>query len=986
MGVPALRIHGRFEQEWAQSKPRGMFSVLLLRARQPVPVTELTDWMWPVGKAPDDPVGALGTYRKRIVHALERMDAPPRIRYRDGSYQLDVDRDEIDFHEFGRRADLARAAAREGDHANAVRELASAIDDLWTGTPVPDLHGERAANWRQLVVSESLAPAHSALFTSLGALGEHGQVLRRLADLPVELRQTLTMVKHRLAAQHGAHRFQEAHSYYLDQRRRLRDEGSLDEADELTRFQDELRASQQEHRVVVPVHLPSPRPAEVPNLLPHDVTDFTGRETLIEHLDRITTSATGQPAATIAVLAGDPGVGKTALAVHWAHLAAGRYPGGRLYHDLNGFGEGPVVHESEVVNDFLTAVGVAAESLSSLSARKVRLRGLLSGQRALVVLDNVRDHNQIRHLLDCLSNCTVLITSRSRLPDMARRGASTVPIQPLTYTEGKAWLAKWLGPRASAEAAATSDLVALCGGIALILKIVGERTHSRPGVALAEFADELRDEHTLLGLGGHGPEGSVRAALGWSYHAMSPAEQRLFRLLGTHPGPDVSLDVAAALAAQDRREVQRKLDALVDFHMLSQPESLTRYRLHDLLRRYAKELASASDEKPAAVRRLLDFYLASSKNADRVTTPHRVPVDTVAPAAGVVPVEFADRDSAMRWVARERANINALMGYASANGLHEFVMKMASVVGEIFQRLGHREDAVAGLRIAVQSARLVGDVFEEACAWGNLGFHQLASRDFEAARSSLVTARDMFEHVNDPIGIAVTDLRLGRLALDQGDASRAIDNELSALRTFRRLRSTGEEAITLYRLGEAYRRMGNLTEAARFARDALRLAEQLGDEHTRGCAFAELAAIQLERGEVTDAKRCCEHALRIHEHTDFSQMGDIHLTLASVHVNTANLRDAELCARRALTYCRGSHDIRGQAKAQRLLAELLYKQARHEEAAELWSLALGSFEAIGNQQAVTDIRERLAETPAVPSIPADRTESIQHPSAGYRSV
>ncbi|ONI84410.1 hypothetical protein ALI144C_14695 [Actinosynnema sp. ALI-1.44] len=963
-----------------------MLSVLLLRARRPVPVAELTDWMWPVGKAPDDPAGALVTYRKRIVHALERMDAPPRIRYRDGSYQLDVDREEIDFHEFGRRVDTARAAARDGDHASAVRELASAIDDLWTGTPVPDLHGDRAANWRQMVVSESLVPAHSALFTSLGALGEHGQVLRRLADLPVELRQSLTMVKHRLAAQHGAHRFHEAHSYYLDQRKRLRDDGSLDEADELTRFQNELRARHHEHRVTVSARVPPPRAAEVPHLLPHDVTDFTGRETLLQHLDRITVDATGRPAATIAVLAGDPGVGKTALAVHWAHLAASRYQCGRLYHDLNGFGEGPVAHESDVVNDFLTALGVTAESVSPLSARKARLRGLLSGQRALVVLDNVRDHDQIRHLLDCLSNCTVLVTSRSRLPDLVRRGASTVPVQPLTYTEGKAWLAKWVGQRASAEAAAASDLVALCGGNALILKIVIERTRSRPGVALAEFADELRDEHTMLGLGGRGPESSVRAALGWSYHAMSPAEQRLFRLLGTHPGPDVSIDLAASLAAQDRKDVQRKLEALVDFHMLSQPESLTRYRLHDLLRRYARELAAASDERQAAVRRLLDFYLTSSQNADRVTAPNRVPVAIAPPSVGVVPVEFADPDSAMRWVARERANINAVMGYASDNGLHEFVMKMPSMVGEIFQRLGHRDDAIAGLRMSIQSGRLAGDVYEEACAWGNLGFHQLAAREFEAARDSLVKARAMFEHIDDPIGIAVTDLKVGRLALEQGDAGRAVEIQLSVLRTFRQLRSTGEEAVTLYRLAQSYRRMGNLTEATTYARAALRLAEQLGADHTKGCAFTELAEIHLERGELTEAKACCERALRIHENSDSNQMGTIHLTLAHVHVNMGNTADAELCARRALTYYRSSHDISGQAKAQRVLAELLHGQARHEEAAELWALALSSFEAIGNQRAATDIRERLTEIPAAPSIPADRTESIQHPSAWYRSV
>ncbi|MCE7006234.1 NB-ARC domain-containing protein [Kibdelosporangium philippinense] len=981
--MPAVRIHDHFETDWVHAKPRGMFSVLLLRAREPVSVTELTDWIWPVGKAPDDPSGALSTYKKRIVAGLARMNLPPRIFYRNGSYRLDVDREEIDFHEFCRRAEKARSAVRQGDHANAVRELTSAVDDLWTGTPIPDLHGERAANWRHMAISEHLIPAHSALFTCLSVLGEHEQVLRRLAELPVELRQNLTMLKHRLAAQHGARRFGEADSFYLDQRKRLKNEGSLDEADELTRFQNELLARKHDQRIVLPTPPAPPQPAEAPYSLPHDVNDFFGRESLVRELDRVTTASDGVPTPTIVVLSGDPGVGKTALAVRWAHLAADRYPGGRLYRDLNGFGEGHPVHESEVVDEFLATLGLSAEAMASPMGRKAKLRGLLSGKRALVVLDNVRDHNQIRQLLDCLSTCTVLVTSRSRLPDLVRRGASTVPVQPLTYAEGKAWLTTWLGPRALAEVTATSDLVALCGGIALVLRIVAERTRSRPGVALAEFADELRDEHTMLGLGGRGAEGSVRAALGWSYNALRPAEQRVFRLLGVHPGPDVSVEAAAALTGQDRKQIQGDLDALVDFHMVSQPESLTRYRLHDLLRRYAHELAAEADETPAAERRLFDFYLSSAQNADRLVIPHRMAVDTGPSVAGVAPIKFTDKETVSRWAHRERANINELIRYAAARGHHHFAMQMPSVIGEIFQRLGHGLDVVAALRIAVRSARIAGDLFEEACSWGNLGFHQLALRQFDAATDSLQTARTMFNQVNDPVGMAATDMRLGMLAVEQRDFRRAIELQLSALRAFQRLRAAGEEALALSRLTETYRRSGNLTDATEAGRETVWCAERIGDTHTKGRAFIELAAIHAERGALAEAKDYCLRALETHDHNDLGPLGAAYNVLAVIHVSQEDYQAAEQCARRALTHCRGAFDIRGKAQAHRMIAELMHRQARHEEAAESWTLALSLFEAMDDHQAATGIRERLAEIPAVALIPAERTESLQHPPARF---
>jgi tetratricopeptide (TPR) repeat protein/DNA-binding SARP family transcriptional activator len=975
LGQSALRIGDRFEIGWAQPKPRGLLSVLLLQPRRDVPVGELIDWMWPDGKAPRDPAGTLYTYKKRIVAALDRMDTPPKIHGRDRSYRLEADREEIDFHEFSRRADRARWATRQGDHAGACQTLAAAVDELWLGTPLPDLQGERAENWRRMAENEHLLPAYALMLQGLCALGEYNEVLRRLADLRLEHQADLTMVGRRITALYGLHRNDEATAYFLAQHKRLRSAGDQDAADELKRFHDESRLHVRDRQVAVRRMPAKP----VPRLLPHDIPEFTGREDLLRYLDTVTTTADDRPAAMIAALTGQAGVGKTALAVRWAHQAEDRFPGGQLHMDLRGFAGGPRVEESEVVAEFLTALGCAPDGIPTPAERAKKLRSLLGGgPRALVVLDNVADAQHIPGLLDCLTNCTVLITSRRRLPGLARRGAAVVPVLPLTYAEGKAWLTKWLGPRAVAEAGAVSDLAAMCGGIALALRIVADHILIRPGVALTEFVDELSDEKTLLDLGDHdGPDHSVRAALSWSYRVLGEAEQRLFRLLGVHPGPDISLAAAAALLGDDRRTVKRSLDILVDANLVGQPESRERYRFHDLLRRYARELVATSDERAAAARRLVSFYLFTAHNADQLIVPNGMRVTLPELVAGVEPIEFGGQEAALKWAARERANINAIIRYAAANELHEYASKLPSLIGEVFQQLGYRVDVATAMRMAIESARMVGDVYDEASWHGNLAHIQIDLRDFESADQNIAAGKMLFARIGDEFGIALMDHRLGRLLFERGETRRSIEVQLTALSAFQRLDMKVNEVKALYCVSQAYHRAGNLDAAASFGQDALWNAERINDTHMKGRVFAELAAIHLERGSLPAAKGYCHRALELHENVAPGESGKVFTTLAGVHLQEGDIRTAEVCARRALTYCRGASDSRGQAQALRIIAELLYKQARHDEAVENWTLALSLLESVNDPHSVTAVRNRLNEVVQTnPFIPADRTEPM----------
>jgi tetratricopeptide (TPR) repeat protein/DNA-binding SARP family transcriptional activator len=978
LGRPAVRIADRFEADWTQPKPRGMFSALLLRPGEAVPAEELIDWMWPDGKAPREPVTTLYTYRKRIAAALDRMDSPPKIHVRNGTYRLEVDREEVDFYEFRRLTDQARTAVRQGDHAGAARILATAVDDLWTGTPVPDLNGERAVNWRRMAEAEHLIPAHGALLHSLCCLGEYAEALRRLADLSLHQQADLSMVKNRMVALHGLRRYDEATDYYFAQRRRLTSDGSHDEADELKFFYDRSLARSRRPQAVESRR----RHVEVPHLLPHDVAEFTGREVLLQHLDVLTTTADGGSAAAVAVLSGQPGVGKTALAVHWAHLAADRFEGGQLYRDLNGFGEGPKVEQAEVVAEFLAALGFPPEGIPSEAGRMAKLRSLLSGPRALVVLDNVRDSEHVRPLLDCLSNCAVVLTSRQNLRGLARARGASVPVSPLTYNEAKQWMAKWLGSRAASEVTAANELASLCGGIALTLRVVAEHAISRPAVALAEFVEELRDEQTLLGLGDHGdgPGGSVGAALGWSYHALNAEEQRCFRLLGINPGSDISLAAASALLGRERREAKRCLDVLVDAHLLGQPHSRDRYKYHTLLARYARELGAGA-EQSAAEERLLSFYTHSGQNADRIVLPHKPPVQPPPLVDGVQPVEFQDENGAVMWVARERANINTVLCYAVSRNMHSYVSAIPSIIGEIFARLGYGDDAAHGLQMAIRSAQTLGEVYNEASWRGNLACIQLGQREFESARENTLSAKAVFERLGMVFPAAIMDYQLGRVFVERGDVLRGIEIQLGALAVFQRINSeeAAERALTAtYRLGEAYRRAGNLEAATSYCQDALWRAGQMGESHHRACILGELAVICLERGDLVEARGYCGRALESHGYVHAEEAGKIYATLGTVCLYQKDFRAAEQYARQALTYFRGARRVVDQAAALRVIAEALYRQARHDEAIEAWSLALSLLDAIGERQAAAEIRERIAEvTPAPPLIAQERTEPMR---------
>lgn len=904
------------------------------------------------------------------------MAAPPKLVSDSGAYRIDVDRDEIDLHQFRTLAGQARSMVRDGEHELAVHLVESALE-LWNGTPLADLHGERARHWRYWADTELLIPVHETLLQALSALGRFDEVIHRLADLPVEHRSNLTLIKLRLEALRGVHRANEAATYYLHTRKRLTADFDHEEADELKRFYDELVR----HRSEQPAARPEPTvPAiQTPHLVPHDIVDFAGREILLRQLDAMATTTTGELVRGIVVLDGQPGVGKTSLAVHWAHRIADRFPEGQLFADLSGFANCPKVEPAEVIDAFLTAFGFAVERIPTTAARAAKLRGLLAGRRVLVILDNAHSSDHVAPLLDCLSTCLIVVTSRRLLTGVGRRGALRLTVPPLDYQEAKEWLAHRVGRRADDDPGAIAQLTAMCEGSPLALRGVAEHVVSRPLVRLGEFVDELRDAQVLLGLGddGDGEDGSVRAVFSWSYHALPATEQQLFRLLGLHPGPDISLEAAAALAGRSRASTKRDLDVLVNAHLLTQPESRNRYRFHDLLRRYATECAtdgSHRDEREAAEHRVLSFYLHTANNADRAAFPYKHGVEMLPVVDGVVSIDFSDVDDAMNWCIRERSNLSAIVRYAESRELHDYVLRLPSTAGEILQRAGYYDDLLGALTMAVRSARALGDVEGETYSLGNLGFVCLALRDFASAESYLRASDVRSQEIGYRLGSAVAKHHLAQLHVERGEFDQGVRLHLDALDMFRRLEAKGNEVIAVYRLGEAYRRANNLHAAMSSCRDGLWLAEQLGDLRGQALILTELGISYYEYGDLASARGYALSALAIHERLrDAAQAGKTYNVLCAIHRAEGDKAEAERCAYRAITYCRSARDFRGQAVAHDALGQLLHARAHLDEASEAWSKALAILEDLGDPLA-SSVRARLAELAELPPpIPATRT-------------
>jgi tetratricopeptide (TPR) repeat protein len=625
-----------------------------------------------------------------------------------------------------------------------------------------------------------------------------------------------------------------------------------------------------------------------PRQLPPDMSAFTGRTYQLVELDRLADQRGTAPVTC--VLSGTAGVGKTALAVHWAHRAADRFPDGQLYLNLRGFDPGgPPVTTGEAVRGFLEALDVAPERIpGSMQAQIGLYRSLLADRRVLLVLDNARDAGQVWPLLPGAAGCLVLVTTRQDLAGLVAAGAHSLPVDLPSAAEAREMLARRLGTgRACAQPQAVEEIVAACARLPLALAIVAARAAARPAFGLGVLARDLSTARGGLdAFAGADPTADARAVFSWSARQLSSAAAKLFRLLGLHCGPDISAAAAASLCGWPPPRVGPLLAELTRAHLID--EHLPgRYTFHDLLRAYATELALAVDPEPrrrAAVHRVLDHYLHTAHAADRLLRSERDPISLAPARPGVTPQRLADQASSLAWFTAEHAVLLAAVDQAAGAGLDTHAWQLAWTLADFLDRRGHWHDYVATQHTALAAASRVAAPSLQARAHRLLGRAYIQLDRLDKAHTHLVRALVMFRDGDDLCGQARTHHNLSHALERQGRHADALGHARRALDLFRADGHQPGQAAALNTVGWLLAQLGDQATAVRYCRHALRLNQELGNLRLAAITWDSLGFAHHHLGEHARAVRCYQHALdrfrelgdRREEAVTLMYLGDVH--------------------------------------------------------------------------------------------------------------
>ncbi|MFC0526921.1 BTAD domain-containing putative transcriptional regulator [Phytohabitans kaempferiae] len=860
---------------------RDLLALLAIQPGRVVSRDEIVDVLWG-DQPPKTCLSMVQTYVGRLRVRLD-PDREPRspgkvIRLAGDGYTLDLAADELDLARF---SDLAERGTAEPYSAAAVDLLDRALR-CWRGpvlagaSPRLRSHPAAVAAARQRV---RVALAYADLAADLGL---HAAAVARLQELAPDEPLHEGVAAKLMVALAGSGERAAALSLFTEVSRRLADDLGVEPSAELR--DTHLRILRQE-QVVRPA---APRPRQLPAAVP----GFTGRTSHLERLDALLPVARSPQGTAVMITAidGTAGVGKTALAVHWAHRVADRFPDGQLYVNLRGFDPAGPVPPDEAVRGFLDALHVPAQRMPvGLDAQAALYRSLLAGRRMLVVLDNARDADQVRPLLPGSPGCLVIVTSRDQLAGLvAAEGAHPVPLDLLGPAEAGNLLAGRLGAdRIAAEPAAVAAIVEACARLPLALVIVAARAATCPGISLARLAEELREARGGLdAFSGTDPATDVRAVFSWSYRALSEATARLFRLLGLHPGADLTASAAASLAGMPVRQVRPLLAELVRARLLAE-QAPGRFAFHDLLRAYAAELSAETDpdaERQAAPHRLLDHYLHTAYAADAQLNPHRDQITRTPARPSVTIEEVGDQGQALAWFGAEHATLLAIVECAASDGYDTHTWQMAWAMTTYLDRQGHWHDWLGVQDLALRAARRLGNRSDEADAHRGVARAYARVGRFVDAHVHYWRALDLFGEIGDRLGEANTHRNLAFMCGTQGHRRDALYHARKALDLYRAGGHRVGEANALNNVGWYHAQNGEFREALEYCAKALALLQEIDHRPGVAATLDSIGYAHHHLGNQCAAVGSFQRALemfraagdRSHEAGTLTRLGDAH--------------------------------------------------------------------------------------------------------------
>jgi DNA-binding SARP family transcriptional activator/tetratricopeptide (TPR) repeat protein len=817
-------------------KQRTLLAVLALQANRPVPAQRLLADLWPEDAGAPSRArlhDQVSTLRRALMHA--GPDGADRIVAGSGGYLLRVEPDELDLDRFERLTARARSAA------GTLDDFRTALA-LWRGPALADALPE---------VVERHAPRLDELrHTAAEDRFDAELAVRPGADLVDELTELVAAqpLRERLRGQlmlalYRAGRQAEALAVYREGRQRLVEELGLEAGRPLRDLQAAILRGDPS--------LDGPRPtaAPAPAQLPADLADFTGRTELVS---RLVTSLDPEGERPVVVISGMGGLGKTSLAVRVAHRLRAAYPDAQLFADLRGVDPHPA-EPADVLAALLRALGTGGPAVPADPAERAALcRSLLAPKRALLLLDNARDAAQVRPLLPGAGRVAVLVTSRDPLAGLA--GAVHVAVDGFTDDEAVALLARVAGDeRVAADPDAAAQVIAACGGLPLAVRIAGARLAARPRWRVRDLAERLADRRRLLSELSVGDLG-VRASVELSYAALPPDTARALRLLALPDVADLSTRAVAALLDLPESAAGAVAEALVDAHLLGSAGA-DRYRFHDLLRVFAREVGRPEDAPGAALRRLLAEYADATRCATLAAQPGHLPDD-----AGQT--RFAGDRAARDWLDREYRNVAALLVQVAGDPDPD-----TAALGAVLHQLqwylracGHWDDWHRASDAVCRAAVRTGDRAAELTARQYLGQLATMRSDQPAAQAQLTAALELARVLGDRRAEAATLGRLGLLAYARSEVAGSLRRHRDALAIYTALGDRHGEGGALVNIAKCLCTLGRPEEGLRQVEAGLALARETDDGdrylmllHQRGRCLAALGRY----GDAVAAHREC---------------------------------------------------------------------------------------------------------------------------------
>jgi DNA-binding SARP family transcriptional activator/tetratricopeptide (TPR) repeat protein len=905
-------------------RQRCVLAALAVDACRLVPADLLVGRVWGVAT----PRRGRATLHSHISRLRKAFAGTLTIAHRSDGYLLEMDQPDqaVDLLRFRALRDQARGG---GEDTRTVELLTEALA-LWHGEPLTGLSGEWVDGERDRWQQERSAAEHDLVDAQLRlGRGEElvAQLSARAARYPLDER----VAGQYMLALHRAGRSADALDHYRHLRERLVVELGTDPSTALRDLHRQVLAAE-------PGLLPTrastaTEPVVIPRQLPAAPASFVGRQDELSRLDTVLAnrsssglSGDGLPTVVtggmmlISAIGGAGGIGKTWLALHWAHHHLDRFPDGQLFVDLRGFSptEQPA-HPADVLGGFLDALGVDRDRQPTDPDRRADLyRSLVADKRMLVVLDNAATTDQVTPLLPGGHHCTVVVTSRNHLRGLvARHGANPIRLDVLTDTEAHALLATTLGPgRATTDPRAITELVELCGRFPLALGLITAHATADPQLPLRDIVTELR----TLGLDildSDDPSASLPTVLSWSLHHLTDRQRTVFALLGIAPGPDTGLPAATQLTGLTERDTRTVLQALVDTSLVNRTPG-GRYAMHDLVRAYATTIADnlPAEARETALRRVLDFYAHTAHTADQLLHAHHQPVQLDPPTAGTDAYPLPDAPAAWAWLDIEHTCLLAAQHTATSRQWHATVWWVAWSLHTFHYRRGHRHDQLTVWQAAADAATHLPDPTTQSHAHRLLGRAHARLGHQEAAVRHLRHALTLAERHHDHTEQAHTHNELGVIYAERGEDRQALEHARRARDLYRGLDLPVWEARALNGMGWCAAQLGDHDTAREHCQVALTLHRQQHSPDGEAATLDSLGYIDHHSGRHTQAIDHYTHSVAIY------------LELANTYEAAGTLESLG-----------DPHAAIGQIEQSRAVwhqaLELYREQGRHDDAARL---------------------------------------------------